>query len=303
MAEVRSTDTAARGLCGRPVWSVVIPTYNRRALVVEAVRSVLAQNYAGIEIIVVDDGSTDGTAEALRRFGAKVRYLHQDNRGPAAAKNFGIAQAQGQFVSFLDSDDLWMSGKLETELKLFERYPEAEAVAGNACAFVENVLCWSDVFAARYITFDDAKPRYFDWSMAHFALGSLCTTGALTLRREALCKLGASAFDESLRLDEDWDMEFRMFRRCRVLLYPEVLTTIRTFDDGTRLFYSAPGKPKGLAEKRMIWRIQMDILDRYLGCPEWGVEEKAPFRRQRQTLKRKLAESFMAFEEGANGTI
>lgn len=302
MAEPRSTDTAVRGVCDRPIWSVVIPTYNRRALVVEAVRSVLAQDYAGIEIIVVDDGSTDGTAKALQQFAAKVRYLYQNNRGPAAAKNTGIAQAQGQFVSFLDSDDLWMSGKLETELKLFERYPEAEAVAGNACAFVENALCWSDVFAARYVTFDDARPRYFDWSMAHFAQGSLCTTGGLTLRREALLKLGPNVFDESLRLDEDWDMEFRMFRCCKVLLYPQVLTTIRVFDDGTRLFYSAPGKPKGLAEKRMIWRTQIGILDRYLGRPGWAAGKETPFRRQRRALMWKLARSFMTFDDGPAGT-
>lgn len=282
---------------GQPVCSVIIPTYNRRALVVEAVTSVLAQHCDGIEIIVVDDGSTDGTADALRQFGNKVRYFFQGNRGPSAARNVGIERARGEFVSFLDSDDVWSDGKLAMELALFHQYPQADVIAGNARAFVENVLRWSDVLMVRKIVFEGLQPRYFDWSMEHLRLGPLCVTSSLIIKREALRRLGPRVFDENLFFDEDWDMEFRMFERCKVLFYPQVLTTIRAFDDGTRLHYSFPGKAKSLAEKRLIRNTQINILDRYLSRIEWGAEAESSFRRQRALLIGKMTENSVIFEE------
>ncbi|MDX1389152.1 MAG: glycosyltransferase family 2 protein, partial [Acidobacteriota bacterium] len=92
--------------------SVVIPTYNRRDRVVRAVDSALAQCGAGDEIIVVDDGSTDRTREALERYGHRVRYIDTPNRGAGRARNIGIAEAKNPLVAFLDSDDTWMPGKL-----------------------------------------------------------------------------------------------------------------------------------------------------------------------------------------------
>src|SRR5215212_11526906 len=101
-----------------PLVSVVIPTYNRRRLVVEAVESALAQTYRPLEILVVDDGSTDGTEAELHRFGSAVRYLKQPNQGAAAARNRGIRAATGELVAFLDSDDLWAPAKIEKQVAL-----------------------------------------------------------------------------------------------------------------------------------------------------------------------------------------
>jgi len=105
---------------GRPLVSAVIPTFNRRELVPEAVRSVLAQTWREVEAVVVDDGSTDGTEEAVRAIpDPRVRYVRKEHSGIAATRNRGIAEARGAFLAFLDSDDLWVPGKLEKQMPLF----------------------------------------------------------------------------------------------------------------------------------------------------------------------------------------
>jgi glycosyltransferase involved in cell wall biosynthesis len=112
-----------------PTVSVVIPTYQRRGLVQDAVRSVLAQTYGDFELIVVDDGSADGTGEALAALGCDLRYHWQPNRGLAAARNAGVALARGQIVSFLDSDDLWLPDHLAAVTETFARQPRAVLVS------------------------------------------------------------------------------------------------------------------------------------------------------------------------------
>src|SRR4051812_26873537 len=95
--------------------SVIIPTYNRANVVSEAVESVLNQTYSKVELIVVDDGSTDDTLEKLRRFGNTITVITQENAGPSAARNAGIANARGDLIAFLDSDDLWLPTNLERQ--------------------------------------------------------------------------------------------------------------------------------------------------------------------------------------------
>jgi glycosyltransferase involved in cell wall biosynthesis len=98
--------------------SVVIPCFNSSQYVVAAVESVLVQTYRDIEIIVVDDGSTDDSGMRLKQFGNKIRYLYQSNRGVAAARNLGISEANGETIAFLDADDLWLPGKIESQMRL-----------------------------------------------------------------------------------------------------------------------------------------------------------------------------------------
>lgn len=118
-----------------PSVSVVVPTFNRRELVGEAIESVLAQSFRDFELIVVDDGSTDGTQEVLReRFGddRRLRLFSQDNAGSAAARNFGVLQAEGTWVAYLDSDDVWLPGHLESQLACAASHPEADLVICDA---------------------------------------------------------------------------------------------------------------------------------------------------------------------------
>ena len=96
--------------------SCVIPVFNGERYLGEALESVLAQSYQPLEVIVVDDGSTDETAEVARRYGERVRYVWQPNAGETAARNLGLTAAHGEFIAFLDADDVWDSEKLERQI-------------------------------------------------------------------------------------------------------------------------------------------------------------------------------------------
>jgi glycosyltransferase involved in cell wall biosynthesis len=111
---------------GAPLVSCVIPVFNGERFLGEALGSVLGQTYPAVEVIVVDDGSSDGTRAKAQDFGDRVRYLWQVNAGPSTARNTGIAAATGGFVSFLDADDLWHPEKLARQIARFEARPELD---------------------------------------------------------------------------------------------------------------------------------------------------------------------------------
>ncbi len=118
-----------------PTVTTVIPTYNRAAMLVEALESALGQTRPPDEIIVVDDGSTDNTAEVADRYGSKIRYIRQKNAGPSAARNHGIREATGDFVAFLDSDDLWAKDRLEKQFAALSTHPDLDFIFGLESKF------------------------------------------------------------------------------------------------------------------------------------------------------------------------
>lgn len=126
-------------MADKPLVSVVIATYNLAAYVPLAIQSVLDQDYSNIEVIVIDDGSTDGTRNAVKPYlnDARVRYLFQDNRGQAAAKNYGVRQSHGDYVAFLDGDDMWAPEKLELQMPLFSR-SEAIGVVYSRMRYIDE---------------------------------------------------------------------------------------------------------------------------------------------------------------------
>lgn len=107
-----------------PLISCIVPVFNGERYLRQALDSICAQTYRPIEVIVVDDGSTDATAVIVASFGDRLRYLRQDNQGPPAARNLGIRAAKGEYVAFLDADDLWHPEKLQRQAKRFEARPE-----------------------------------------------------------------------------------------------------------------------------------------------------------------------------------
>ena len=108
-----------------PLVSVVMPAYNAGPYIEQAIRSVLEQDYPNIELIVVDDGSKDGTPEAVEAlFGDRVRVLRQKNGGPAAARNLGIRASNGTLLAFLDADDVWLPGKLQAQVSYMLAHPD-----------------------------------------------------------------------------------------------------------------------------------------------------------------------------------
>ncbi len=183
--------------------SVVIPTFNRGEMVAEAVSSVLGQKdfTGGIEVIVVDDGSTDGTAEALALFGDKIRYLRLDRGGVSAARNLGIAESRGEYIAFLDSDDLWLPGKLSAQVSYFSENPDI-----NLCQTEEIwVRRGKRVNPRKY----HQKPMGYCFDL--LLERCLVSPSAVMIRRALFDEVGL--FDESMPACEDYDLWLRIGSR------------------------------------------------------------------------------------------
>lgn len=127
--------------------SCIIPVYNGERFVGEAIASVLAQSHQPVEVIVVDDGSTDATADVVRAFGSSVQYIPQPNAGPPAARNVGIRAARGEFIGFLDADDRWLPDKVARQLARFDAEPEL------GCCLTLVRLFWDDANSAEEMAY------------------------------------------------------------------------------------------------------------------------------------------------------
>jgi glycosyltransferase involved in cell wall biosynthesis len=179
--------------------SVIIPTFNRRAVVCEAVASVCAQRGAEFETVVVDDGSADGTAGALGgEFGARVRVLRTENRGVAAARNLGVAASRGEMIAFLDSDDRWLPQKLASQVTFFMQHPDAQ-VCQTEEIWVRNGVRVNPCAHHRKPSGD-----IFEASLRR----CLVSPSAVMLRRALFERVGG--FDESLPACEDYDLWLRI---------------------------------------------------------------------------------------------
>ncbi|MBI4484654.1 MAG: glycosyltransferase family 2 protein [Acidobacteria bacterium] len=179
-----------------PRVSVVIPNYNCARFLPETLESVFAQTCPDVEIIVVDDGSTDGSAALLERYADRVRVIHQENRGVSAARNRGIRESRGAFVAFLDADDLWQPEKLEKQLRLF-----ANPAVGLVHCAVEYVDEQSRPLGTN---FTGRRGRVL--KAIALLQGTVVLAGGSTavVRREAFDKVGC--FDRGMSTAADWDM-------------------------------------------------------------------------------------------------
>jgi hypothetical protein len=182
----------------QPLVSVIIPTYNRAAYLVEALDSVLDQAYPNLEVIVVDDGSGDHTAQVLKPYLNNINLLSQVNRGVSASRNLGIRTAQGELIAFLDSDDYWLPQKLTTQVAFFCDHPQAQ-------------ICQTDEIWIRKGKRVNpgrrhAKPQG-DIFEASLAL-CLVSPSAVMLKRSLFDRVGL--FDEELPACEDYDLWLRI---------------------------------------------------------------------------------------------
>ena len=197
--------------------SVVIPAYNAEKYIARAIESVLRQNRKADEVIVVDDGSTDGTGEAVRRFGESVVYIHQENAGASAARNAGIRAAQNEWIALLDGDDEWLENHLETHRGVLERNRELVWSTG---AFI-RCECDDDVQRLdprpdrmqKALKLLDGK-EHFDYFEAFV---NYCTgwTGTMVIKKTAL--VDAEMFSTDMPRINDIDMWMRIAN-----LYPEI---------------------------------------------------------------------------------
>jgi glycosyltransferase involved in cell wall biosynthesis len=194
-----------------PLVSAIIPAFNRERTIVRSVSSALAQTYGNIEVIVVDDGSRDGTVEALRQFGNRLVVLRQQNAGPSRARNLGASKARGQILAFLDSDDEWLPDKIDKQIHMLQRYgPSMKCCICNAFYTDGREPSGRTSFSTAGL----AVP--YEQAILENPLAVLTTTFLLfnqvaAIRREAFEQVGG--FNDNLRLMEDYELSLRLATR------------------------------------------------------------------------------------------
>lgn len=188
--------------------SVVIPAYNAEKYIARAVESVLKQTRPADEIIVVDDGSTDKTADMVRAFGDRVRLIQQPNAGVSAARNAGIRAARGNWIAFLDADDEWLPEKLELQLAHLQKHPQLAWTSGNyfECLCSENRIaeCIDRQTCRKWLDGSEFFDSYFH-AVQKNLLGH---TNCMLINRQVFDKIGL--FDVELPIAEDLDMWLRI---------------------------------------------------------------------------------------------
>ncbi len=198
-----------------PLVSVVIPTFNRWPLIREAVDSVLRQTWRDFELIVVDDGSTDKTSRELLKNGAPIRLFTRARAGVSGARNFGVSQARGSYIAFLDSDDLWLADKLKKQVQFLKEHCEAQ-------------ICQTDEIWIRNGVRVNPKRIHQKPSGDIFIRSlDLClvSPSAVMMTKELFDRFGG--FDESFPVCEDYDLWLRMSAKVPVPLLSEGLVVKR----------------------------------------------------------------------------
>jgi glycosyltransferase involved in cell wall biosynthesis len=168
--------------------SAIIPVHNGERYLAEAINSVLTQSYASLEIIVVDDGSTDGSADVVRRFKGQVQYWPQRHSGAAQARNRGVELAVGDFLGFLDADDLWIENKVESQVAALNQDPELDMVFGYVKQFISPEV--EGVVRQRIYCPENPMPGYY--------------IGAMLIRRDGFRRVGPFAAEWKIGDFIDW---------------------------------------------------------------------------------------------------
>lgn len=191
--------------------SVIIPTYNRSHLVCRAIESVLDQTYKNIEIIVVDDGSTDNTKEKItQRFGSKINYLYQENNGAPSARNLGFKLSTGAYINFLDSDDYFLPTNIEQKVRILENNSQID--------WVYSDYYYKDLKTGELVTNKTIKKLRTDLKSRNdifdlILFNGITHTDTVMLRRQ--CIVEVDGFDEDLPSFQDTDLFYRIAKKFK----------------------------------------------------------------------------------------
>lgn len=254
--------------------SVVIPTYNRKESVCGAIDSVLAQSYPPAEIVVVNDGSTDGTVEYLQdRYGGKIRLVSQANQGASTARNYGVRVATSKWVAFLDSDDLWHPDKLRFQAELVKLHPEIDYVTCNGATLENPDVCMTGKSYLEHATrmsddYYQVTDALFSINWAYRNLRSITFfLQSLLVRREIYEVEGG--LDVQLRVAEDYDFFVRIAKYSQ------------GYVDKIGWYYRTCRDEVALTSKtdwQQMWRDRMHTgvaLERYISKHEDLISRKA----------------------------
>lgn len=233
-----------------PVFSVIIPTYNRKDLLKIALGSVLDQTFMDLEVTVIDDGSTDKTPEMIGKYNdPRIKYLFQENHGPAHARNRGIELSKGKLIAFLDSDDKWVPQKLERSIEYVNKFPDVKIFHTEEVWYRKGKLLNQKK--------KHKKPSGFVYTHAL----PLCCIGISTaiVKRDVFEDIGV--FDEGLPVCEDYDFWLRATNRYKVKLIPEYLT----IKNG--------GRPDQLSSQPGLDKYRIKALEKMLSSKKLNKEE------------------------------
>lgn len=289
--------------------SVIIPTYNRSSLISDAIQSVLNQSHRNIEIIVVDDGSTDNTKTVVDSFKGAARYIVTDHRGPAHARNAGMRAAAGEYIAFLDSDDTYRPDKLALQLSFMEKHPEVGMVYTEFSAATVNGLFeeyhlrtfhgvydrkgWSyeDLFPTREEFIYEAikpVPCYIGDIFQYALMDPLIPSPTIMFRKEILEKVGYQ--NESYHFAEEYEFIVRICKYFKVA-FLNIPTYVYRYHEGQM---SKANQPLTKEKKLTEVEIQKVILQAVL---DWGHGDKAYYAQNDDWLNPRLAELYHSLGE------
>lgn len=190
-----------------PLISIIMPAYNAEKTISESIESVLKQTYQNWELLVVNDGSKDNTSSVVKLFNnARIKLIEQVNGGVANARNNGIRQAQGEYIAFLDSDDLWLDEKLERQITFYQHNSEFGLVYTDKKCFYERI---EDAFYCKY-----KEPINIDDDYLRLLTHDYIATLTVMTKKEVLDKIGT--FDTELFGTEDWDLWIRIAKDYKI---------------------------------------------------------------------------------------
>lgn len=213
--EVQPDNSCPKSWPAMPIVSVIIPLYNARDVISETIGSILAQTWKDYEIVVIDDGSTDGSDQVVLGVGSRLRYVRQENAGVAAARNRGIVESTGRYLALLDHDDLWHPTKLEKQVSLLDQRPEVGMVITDV-AHIDREGRQMGILGSGY------NPS--ETFARLFVQGYVPTPSAAMIRRSVLQATGG--FDESFHSAglDDHELWTRIAAHCAIASIPEPLT-------------------------------------------------------------------------------
>lgn len=250
--------------------SIIIPVYNGSNYMREAIDSALSQTYKTFEVIVVNDGSDDSgkTSEIARSYGTKIRYFEKENGGVASALNLGISQMEGEFFSWLSHDDVYKPDKLETEMRLIERYGQEVIIYSNLELIDSRSKLISTIrFEKRYDIHKLNTPYYLLFRRALHG----CT---LLFHKAHFDRVGL--FDEALKTTQDYALWFKMFRGQQVVFCPDVLVGSRQHEE-----QGSKSIPTHQEEGNRLWVNLINEMNTFDMCQMEG----SPYQFYREVYK------------------
>ena len=216
-----------------PKVSIIIPTYNRARFITRAIDSVLSQTYWNVEIIVVDDGSTDNTKNIVNSYGKQVRYIYQENKGAASARNTGINESKGQYIAFLDSDDFYAKDNLEKKISFLEGNPQIGWIYSD-WQYIDEKGKYLDKGSLRFDYFN--KKLSGEIFEELFYKRNFIATDTVVVKRSVLEDIGF--FDPKIPSQEEYDLWLRMSAKYAVGYIDEPLVTVTTHPDSLSTDFS-----------------------------------------------------------------